>query len=196
MKIAITGGYKGLGLYLSENLGLENVFVRKILRVQNRLPDYEAICDEIANYDVFINNASEGFCQTEMFYAVFQKWFGLSDKYIINIGSRAGTPNISKGYLYAAQKAALSHLTDNLVFNCPQKRCKITTLNLGWLDENPQRVLDEGVDDFKLPYYDVMKTIEFLLSQPECVEIPSMTLQHSVNYKLAQNHKGAILSRN
>lgn len=195
MKVAITGGYKGLGGYLSENLGEENVFIRKILRVQNRLPDYEAICDEIANYDVFINNASERFYQTEMLYSILLKWYALPNKYIINIGSRAGNPNISKGYLYAAQKAALSHLTDNFVFNSEHKRCKITTLNLGWLDENPQRVLDEGVDDFKLPYYDVMKTIEFLLSQPECVEIPSMTLQHSANYIHAQKEKEAQLDK-
>lgn len=190
MKVAITGGSKGLGRYLSENLCI-NSKVSELLLVKNRLPDYTAICDEVDDCDVFINNAAEDFYQTEMFYRIFERWASLPYKYIINIGSRAGNPNISKGYLYSAQKAALSQLTDNLVYNCPHKRCKITTLNLGWLDEHPGGVLHH----LKLPYYDVKETIQFLLSQPGWVEIPSLTLQHSVNYVHAQAEKEAQLDK-
>ena len=61
-------------------------------------------------------------------------WKDEPTKKIINISSRAAQPNISKGYLYSAQKAALNHLANNLTYNS-DKTCRITTMNLGLLED-------------------------------------------------------------
>ena len=72
-------------------------------------------------FDIFINCAAVDFKQTELLNECFNEWRNDSSKLIINIGSRAYKPNISKGYLYAAQKAALNHLADNLIYNSDRK---------------------------------------------------------------------------
>lgn len=128
--------------------------------------------------NVFINNAHVDFLQTETLYKVFSKWKDDPSKLIINISSRAGLPNLSKGYLYGAQKAALDHLTDNLVYNS-DKQCRITTINLGMLEDELPSV----------SYREVCDLISYIICLPNHLEIPRIFLQNSYNYREVQKLK-------
>tara|TARA_B100000131_G_scaffold287543_1_gene298241 strand:- start:1620 stop:2201 length:582 start_codon:yes stop_codon:yes gene_type:complete len=133
-------------------------------------------------YDVFINHAHRDFDQVTIFDIFMKHWKRLPDKYIINISSRAHQPNISKGHMYASQKAALNHYTNNIVYNS-DKLCRVTTLNLGLLN-------DEDLPS--LTYKEVADAVEFLIDLPRHIEIPEVTLQHSANYLEIQSDKEAI----
>ena len=132
-------------------------------------------------FDVFINCAHVDFKQTELLNEAYNEWKNDNRKLIINISSRAAKPNISKGYLYAAQKAALNHLADNLVYNS-DRRCGIVTLNLGLLEhpEVPSLTYDEVIDAIKeIIFY-------WYTDRPTSTEI---TLQHRENYRENQKLK-------
>lgn len=132
--------------------------------------------------DILINHAHKNFDQTRILYFAYQAWKDKKDKYIINISSRAHQPNISKGHMYAAQKASLNHLTNNLVYNS-DKLCRISTINLGLLND----------DDFpSLTHKEVADAIEFLIDMPTHIEIPEITIQHAANYQEVQADKQAI----
>ncbi len=163
MRIAVTGSSKLAG-------AIAKKFKADTLRVEQQV--------NFADYDVFINNAHVNFCQTDLLYRWFGVWKNDPGKLIVNISSRAGLPNLSKGYLYAAQKASLDHLTDNLVYNS-DKKCRITTLCLGMLeDELPS-----------LRYNEVCDLLQYIIYMPSHLEIPKIYFQHSYNYKQVQKEK-------
>lgn len=163
MKIAVTGSSK-----------LAGAFVRRFgcdpIRVNHTSLDK-------SHYDVLINNAHVGFEQTYILESWFAEW-RYQDKLIINISSRAGLSNLSKGYMYAAQKAALDHMADNLVYNS-DKICRITTIGLGLLEDDLPSV----------SYYEVCDLVEYILSMPKHLEIPRVYLQHAQNYQSVQQRK-------
>lgn len=163
MDIAITGSSKLAGSII-------NTFGADSYRVEDDI--------DKSRYDVFINNAHVEFEQTRLLHEWFQSWRYDASKLIINISSRAGLPNLSKGYMYGAQKAALDHLADNLTYNS-DKACRITTINLGMIeDELPS-----------LRYKDVCDLIGYILSTPKHLEMPRIFLQHSINYRYIQDKK-------
>lgn len=131
--------------------------------------------------DVFINQAHQNWDQVDLFDAFFQAWKNNESKHIINISSRAAQPNISKGYLYAAQKAALNHYANNVVYNS-SKLCKITNINLGLLNH----------DLPSLTYETVANYIKWIIDQPSYIEIPDITLQHRANYQDIQAKKDTL----
>lgn len=131
-----------------------------------------------SNFDILINNAHVDFEQCNILIDWFQEWRYDQTKLIINISSRAGLPNLSKGYLYGAQKAALDHLSDNLVYNS-DKRCRITTVNLGMLEDNFP----------SLSYKEVCDLIQYVADLPKHLEMPRVFLQHSENYQAVQKAK-------
>ena len=88
MIVSLTNSTRGLGLEIAKRFG-------------NVVDGFDE------NSDVFINNRHNSFNQTELLMEVFNKWKD-TDKTIVNIISRSKYPNISKGYLYSASKAALS----------------------------------------------------------------------------------------
>ena len=59
--------------------------------------------------DVLINHAHNNFDQVKILEIADKVWRHNPNKMIINISSRAAQPNISKGFMYASQKAALNH---------------------------------------------------------------------------------------
>ena len=133
------------------------------------------------DHEVFINCAHVGFSQTELLMEAYEHWKNDSTKTIINISSRASQPNISKGYLYAAQKASLNHLSNNLVYNS-DKKCRITTLNLGLLEhELPS-----------MTYNEVAGWIYKHCTGSKHIDIPEMTFQHAENYQSVQSDKEAL----
>lgn len=175
MKALITGKSKLAGAITSELH--DTIVVEKLeiesCRVESEIP--------WKHFDIFINNASVGFSQTDLLNEAFSEWRHDEKKLIINIGSRAGRPNISKGYLYGAQKAALNHLADNLNYNSDRK-CGIITLNLG---------LVEHEDIPSLSYDDITEVIRDLIfdwytGRPTMTNI---TLEHRSNYQEVQSFK-------
>ena len=135
------------------------------------------------DYDIFVNQAHKGFAQTDLLFRFFEAWKADPGKYIIYISSRAAQPNISKGYLYSAQKAALNHLAANLAYNS-EKRCRITTVNLGLLEHALP----------SLSYSEVADAVKELTLLPAHIEIADMTLQHAANYCDVQARKGQLLA--
>lgn len=132
-------------------------------------------------FDVFVNCAHVDFKQTELLNEAYNEWKNDSRKLIINISSRAAKPNISKGYLYAAQKAALNHLADNLVYNS-DRRCGIVTMNLGLLEHPEVPCLD---------YADVTRTLKKVIHEffNYGLYLSEITLQHPENYIENQKYK-------
>ena len=170
MRIAVTGSTKLAGAIV-DRLGATSI------RIEQDVNESE--------FDVFINCAHVGFEQTRLLEKWFQKWSHNSSKLIINISSRAGLPNLSKGYMYGAQKAALDHMTDNLMYNCDYKKCRITTIGLGMLQE----------DFSSITYDEVCDTLSYIINLPSHIEVPRMYLQHSDNYIQIQKEKAERHSR-
>ena len=78
--------------------------------------------------------------------------------------------------MYSAQKAALNHLADNLIYNS-DKQCKISTINIGLMES-------------KLPslsYDEIVEVIEYILMTD--IEIAEITIQHPENYQKIQDTK-------
>ena len=182
MNIAITGT-TGLAKAIAGALQDHKIYTPRIEDItMNGMLFYGFSKGHQNEWDILINHAHQDFDQTKILDIAFRAWQPYSNKYIINISSRAHQPNISKGHMYATQKASLNHLSNNLVYNS-NKHCRITTLNLGLLnnEELPS-----------LTYKEVADAIEFLIDMPEHIEIPELTLQHSANYLEVQSDKEAI----
>lgn len=174
MKILITGSSKLAGaiMKLHDTIIYEKAEV-ETCRVEDEIP--------WRHFDIFINNACVGFSQAELLHEAYCEWRDDPEKLIINISSRAAKGNISKGYLYSAQKAALNHLADNLVFNSPRK-CGIITLNLGLLEheELPSISYDTITDCIK----------DMIFNWYTDRAVPTeLTLQHRDNYQEVQKEK-------
>lgn len=163
MRIAVTGSSKLAGA-IAHHLKADSI----------RLEDQVNKDD----YDVFINNAHVEFKQCECLKEWFDQWRYDESKLIINISSRAGLSNLSKGYMYGAQKAALDHLAENLTFNS-DKKCRITTLSLGMLEDELPSV----------KYTEVVDMLKYIIYLPPHLEINKILLQHSFNYQEVQQLK-------
>ena len=88
MKIALTGHTAGLGAALYQELVLHHHTVVGLSLDNNfDINNIEQIVNAVMPCDIFINNAQTGFRQTELFFAVSQKWLHVPDKKIINISS-------------------------------------------------------------------------------------------------------------
>tara|TARA_R100000808_G_C2153121_1_gene163034 strand:- start:1088 stop:1615 length:528 start_codon:yes stop_codon:yes gene_type:complete len=166
----IISGTYGLALFLSKHF--DNA---KFYSVYRLLDESEYL--EKLESNILINCEHHKFKQVELLDLYFNKWRNIKNKYIINISSRAAQPNISKGYLYASQKAALNHYTNNIVYNS-DKVCRVTTLNLGLMKHKTLP---------SISYQDVADTIEWLIDSD--LDIPDMTVQHPANYGQVQHAK-------
>lgn len=163
MRIAVTGSSKLAGAIIER-------FNAYSFRINQDI--------DKSSFDIVINNAHVDFKQCDILMDWFTAWRYQSNKLIINISSRAGLSNLSKGYVYGAQKAALDHLSDNLTYNS-DKQCKITTINLGMLEDELPSVT----------YSEVCDLIEYIIKLPHHLEIPRVFLQHSHNYVSVQKMK-------
>jgi len=137
-----------------------------------------------SEYDAFINCAHVEFEQCYLLFEAYKAWKGDETKTIINISSRASEPNISKGYMYAAQKAALRHLANNLTYNS-DKRCRITTMNLGLLEHVHN-------DLPSISHSEVSSWIYSHITKSHHFDVPEITIQNSANYQEIQADKEAI----
>lgn len=118
MKILVTGGNRGLGLFLCQHFGADSVSRSSGFDI-TKLQDREQIADMSLSYDVFINNAFDGpfqeswsdFAQTKLLWIVADLWQkNNKNGYIVNIGS-VGSESVvapDPGWqTYRVSKAAL-----------------------------------------------------------------------------------------
>lgn len=88
MKIAITGHTKGIGKCLYERCQPDILgFSRSNGYDINSSIDRRRIINDVSGCDVFINNASNAFGQTQLLISLFNEWKD-QPKIIINVGSR------------------------------------------------------------------------------------------------------------
>lgn len=161
MKVSITNSNRGLGKELST-------------RFDNVVDGFKD------DSDVFINNRHNSFSQTKLLMEVFEKW-KYTDKTIVNIVSRSKYPNISKGYLYSASKAALNHLSNSLRL-ISDKKCRIIDINPGLLES----------DLPSLSYKEIADIVVWCIEQPKHIEIGEISVWHNTPYKLISQMKDKI----
>ena len=183
MRVAITGANRGLGKALHDAL------CAKWVPVQFNRPEYDISTSEGINkiinklkndssYGVFVNNAHSHFDQTKLLLAVFNLWKYDNKKLIININSRSKHPNLSKGFMYSASKASLSHLSDSLKFTT-DKKCRITDINPGLFDSDLPSLTSKEVVDI----------IIWAMWKPSNIEIGEISVWHSECYTEVQKQK-------
>jgi len=88
MKIAITGHTAGIGQSLTtvlQNRGHDIVGLSK--RHGDNIRNIPKIVAKILSCDIFINNAQAGYAQTELLYAVWEKWQDQPGKHIWCVGT-------------------------------------------------------------------------------------------------------------
>ena len=161
MKVSITNSKRGLGKELSTR--------------------FDNVVEGFANdSDVFINNRHRSFKQTELLMEVFEKW-KYTDKTIVNIVSRSKYPNISKGYLYSASKAALNHLSNSLRL-ISDKKCRIIDINPGLLNS----------DLPSLSYSEISDMIVWCINLPNHIEVGELSVWHNTPYKIISQMKDEL----
>ena len=125
MKIAITGHTAGIGQSFTKILESRG---HEILGISRRTGDNIRRIEHTANLiepcEMFINNAQTQYAQTELLYAVWQRWQG-QEKYIWNIGTQMteqpinGIPDGQDDLIMSAyrnQKLALEEASRQLKF--------------------------------------------------------------------------------
>jgi len=126
MKIAITGHTAGIGQAFAnilESRGHDIVGISR--RTGENIRRIEHVANLIEPCDLFVNNAQTQYAQTELLYAVWQRWQGQPDKYIWNISTQMteqpinGTPDGQDDIVmsqYRNQKIALEDASRQLKF--------------------------------------------------------------------------------
>ena len=181
MRVAITGSSglaKVIGDMIAKTAYIGTIHVVGHHRVEDIL-DSDWVWKE---NDVFINCAHVEFEQCKLLMEAFEAWKDDETKTIINISSRAAQPNISKGYMYAAQKAALNHLASNLTWNS-DKKCRITTMNLGLMNHDTLPSISHN---------EVASWIYSHCTGSKHIDVPEITLQNAANYQDVQSDKETL----
>lgn len=131
MKIAITGHTAGIGQALAEAYyGNEIVGISK--RDGNNIRNIPKTAGLIESCDLFINNAQEGFAQTELLFEVHRRWVD-TNKHIIVISTMMTQQPVSviEGMEeYRIQKTALEDAVKQLRYKNP-KGPRITVVRPG-----------------------------------------------------------------
>jgi len=129
--IAITGHTNGFGKYMFERLDAIGLSRSNGFDIKNTTQ----IIDAIRDCDIFINNAADGFAQTEILYAVFDAWQN-ENKLIINIGSRSKDFTLrerEKSFGYSVEKLALEHASKQL--SGTFSKCKVSSIHFGLMED-------------------------------------------------------------
>jgi hypothetical protein len=115
---ALTGHTRNIGQSLFRRLNPDVVGFSKSTGYDITLKaDRDRILDQSEHCDVFINNAADGFGQTELLIELFLKWKNF-DKRIINVGSRIAEITLPEKRLnllrYSAYKKSLKSIIPDL----------------------------------------------------------------------------------
>ena len=155
MKVGVTGHTSGIGKAIYSRYH-SNAFGFSRFNGYDIGKDKWKIIQDSKHCDVFINNAQDGFAQTELLYALSKNFKGK----IINIGSTAKdwTNGFKKNYKYSVEKVTLNTANDQL-FWAGVDTCVI---NPGHVDTPMIRKFDTKKIN---PEY-VVDVIEWIILQP------------------------------
>lgn len=131
MKVAITGHTSGIGYSLFNIFPSAIGFSRKAGYDLHSRVIREKMYNEIADCDIFINNADLGWNQTVLLYELWEKWKD-KDRIIVNIGSDSADYNQPFARPYNIQKRALEDAC--LQLQHAQQPCKVVLVKLGYVD--------------------------------------------------------------
>jgi len=139
MKYAVTGHTSGIGKALYENY-LPNAVGFSRSNGFNITKDINKIIDQSKDCDVFINNAQEGFFQTELLYELSKTFKGK----VINIGSMSKDwiTGYKKNYKYAVEKQALNSMNDQLFW----EGFNTSIINLSYVDTSDEKTSEEKIN--------------------------------------------------
>jgi nucleoside-diphosphate-sugar epimerase len=130
MKIAITGHTHGIGRALAQQYEQRgHTIVGLSKREGNDIRNINSIADKIESCDLFINNAQQGYAQTDLLFEVQRRWQGL-DKEIIVISTMSTMSGPQPEHVeYYVQKVALENAVLELAKSSPWP--KITLIRPG-----------------------------------------------------------------
>lgn len=120
MKIAITGHTAGIGQALADAYyGNEIVGLSK--REGNNIRNTLKIAGLIEPCDMFINNAQEGFAQTELLFEVTKRWANTNKQIIVisTMMTQQPVSSIEGMDEYRIQKIALENAVNQLRYKYP-----------------------------------------------------------------------------
>jgi nucleoside-diphosphate-sugar epimerase len=147
MKIAITGHTAGIGLALAEAYyGHEIVGLSK--RDGNNIRNTFKICDQIESCDVFVNNAQDGYAQTDLLFEMARRWSN-TNKHIIVISTIMTQHPVSVFDdlvmdQYRIQKVALEEAVKQI--RNRQLGVKITVVRPGMIGTSEKRPVPPAAD--------------------------------------------------
>jgi hypothetical protein len=149
MQYAITGHTRGIGAEIFRRLepniiGFSKSTGYDITDKKQR----DRIIEESLDRDIFINNAHDGYGQTELLIELYRKWYD-KEKIIINVGSIITEQTLPKDRLflleYQSQKLSLKSMSYRL-----SGRCRIKYKYFGYVgtDKILQKYPHFTIDDY------------------------------------------------
>lgn len=121
MKVAITGYSRGLGNVLADRFtaqGAEIVGFSRSNGYDISLPYIQdKIVRESFDCELFINNAYNGFAQTELLVKIVDAWKHLPNKWIVNVSSLSSYHDKRRMWPYSIHKIALDRQAEQIQAN-------------------------------------------------------------------------------
>jgi len=88
MRIAITGHTSGIGQALAKQYEQKgHTIVGLSKRYGDNIRNIPKIIEKVKDCDMFINNAQEGYAQTDLLFEIYKHWEGVPNKYIMIIST-------------------------------------------------------------------------------------------------------------
>jgi len=171
MKIGITGHSRGLGSALAKKLFTDNQIVGFSRSNGYNIAHVHDIIKDALDCDMFINNAYNNYCQSDLLLYLFRLWQDDPNKTIISIGSTATAyPRIETEidnlpWPYRDHKIALERLFRHLVKQT--HRCRMLLVTPGAMDTD----MIAHHSGIKMPADQVADIIVDAISKPLIKEI-------------------------
>lgn len=193
MKFLITGGNRGLGKYLVDELQGTSISRANGFDITT---DVEKIATLSLEYDIFINNAFDGppheahanFAQSKLYFAVYDMWKAANKKgYIFNIGSTGSKSIVTpepRFQTYCVSKAALEHASKqgSMAFRKNEVPFKTTLINFDRLDTELSRSRPNWTGN-GIQLSDVLNQIKCGLISADNTCMDEVTLFCNMQYK-------------
>ena len=170
MKIGITGHSDGIGNDIYVNLIKEYDVIGMSRSNGFDIKNTNEIIEQLANCDIFINNAYEKNYQSRLFELVFDKWKFLP-KTIINMVSSCVYHASDWNLEYANNKKELKNISLDKIINNRNKKVRVINLYPSTLSTHKQ-----FEDLNKLDTIHIAKIINWLIKQPQEIEIREMSI--------------------
>lgn len=194
MTVLITGGNRGLGLYLAQKLSAVSISRENGFDITK---DVKKIAEESLKYDVFINNAFDGppqeewanFAQTNLYLAVYDAWKNANKSgHIFNIGSVGNKSIVSpepRFETYRVSKAALEHASKQgtMAFKEDKVPFKTTLITIDRIDTELVRSRSNYTGN-AINLEDVYNFIEFARQVNHNTVISETIFYCNLNYKI------------